>query len=349
MNEIMSFEDAIIDSQKYSKRHLILGNGFSIGCFPEIFNYPSLFNQINFDQILQLREAFRVLGTYDFEVVIKALENSRNILPIYMRDPIIIKEIDSHINRLKEVLIQTISKNHPALPSEITENQYQKCQVFLNYFLSGSEKSGHIYTLNYDLLLYWVLMHNNLIISKNDGFGNIEDELDASHVVWQGLTNSVGMQRIHFLHGAMHLFDAGYELKKYSWRRKGISLIEQIRQSIAKNEFPLFVSEGTYQQKMNKIKHHDYLSHSYRSLMANCKTKSCFFIYGHSLADNDEHILKRLGKGCFPKLYVSIYDDHNSENNRLIMNRANKLCLLRNNKCPLTVSFYDAKSANVWG
>ena len=43
MPDIITFADAIADSERFKKRHLILGNGFSIGCRANIFNYASLF------------------------------------------------------------------------------------------------------------------------------------------------------------------------------------------------------------------------------------------------------------------------------------------------------------------
>lgn len=48
MPELLSFDDAIADSEQFSKRHLILGNGFSIGCRAEIFHYESLFGEADF-------------------------------------------------------------------------------------------------------------------------------------------------------------------------------------------------------------------------------------------------------------------------------------------------------------
>ena len=42
MVDVISFQDAISDSNNYSKRHLLLGNGFSIACRADIFHYESL-------------------------------------------------------------------------------------------------------------------------------------------------------------------------------------------------------------------------------------------------------------------------------------------------------------------
>src|SRR3546814_6226682 len=51
-------------------------------------------------------------------------------------------------------------------------------------------------------------------------------------------------QRVHYLHGALHLFDAGAELQKYTWVNTGKPLLEQAREAMGADKFPLFVAEG---------------------------------------------------------------------------------------------------------
>lgn len=307
MTNLISFNEAITDSEIYSKRHLILGNGFSIGYFPNIFHYSSLYDKANFSNISEVEKVFEVINSKDFEAVIKALNDTAKIIPIYVPNTQKnVQKIEKHAEDIKGLLIKTISDNHPKHPSEIQESQYHSCKKFFNYFLEESN-TGQVYTLNYDLLLYWVLMHSNLFtnietikLNKNDGFGNVEDEFDNSYVVWQGQANKAGQQRVHYLHGALHLFDSGDKLKKYTWRRSGISLIKQICQSLESNEFP-------------------------------------FFIYGHSLAENDDHILNKISKGKFPKLYIGLYGDKCNQANKFIIQQAKKLANLRNKKYPLGI------------
>lgn len=350
---LMAFEDAIADSGTYSKRHLLLGNGFSIACRADIFHYGSLFEQANFNDCPEAEAVFALLGTHDFEAAIRALENAALVLPAYVPDGTnAIAKMREHADALKEILIQTIAGNHPAIPPEIDDAQFWACRKFLSHFLAAG---GQVFTLNYDLLLYWTLMHDDdpevdpVDLAKNDGFGNDEDDPDAEYVVWQG---EVGAHdaRIHFLHGALHLFDSGSELKKYTWVRKGIPLVEQARAAIDGNAYPLFVAEGTSSQKKAKIRHNAYLYQGFKQFTANVKTaKHCFFVFGHSLAENDDHILIRMARGKFQKLYVGIYGDPTSADNQRIMNRANELASQRHEKWPLEVAFYDAASAHVWG
>lgn len=356
MPEIISFEEAIADSNQFSKRHLLLGNGFSIACRSDIFHYESLFGEADFSEIPKAQRIFETLDTQDFEIAIKSLENGAKIFPIYapheVENAIL---MDEHALALKELLVSTIAKSHPRNPNAIEDHKYWACRHFLSYFLA-SEKGGHVFTLNYDLLLYWALMHegnpfdeDEIELKKNDSFGNDEDDPEADYVVWQGET-AAHSANIHFLHGALHLFDSGSEIQKYTWARKGTPLVEQARSAIAENKFPLFVAEGSSMQKKNKIRHNAYLYQSFKVLTSNAMTAShCFFIFGHSLAENDDHILNRLGRGKFGKLYVGIFGNPETTENKNVITRANKLAALRNYKHPLEIAFFDSSSANVWG
>lgn len=352
---LLTFAEAIADSEQFSKRHLLLGNGFSIACRPDIFHYGSLFAQADFSAVPEVTSVFELLCTQDFEIAIRSLENAAKILPAYVEQgQVAANKMQEHAASLKDILVQTIAGNHPHIPPEIPEEKFWACRQFLSHFLAG-DKAGCVFTLNYDLLLYWTLMHDDLPfdeaipLTKNDGFGNDEDEPDADYVVWQGETNAHSAS-IMFLHGALHLFDSGKELQKYTWVRKGIPLVEQAREAIARDSYPLFVAEGTSAQKKSKIRHNAYLYQGFKQFTANVQQgKHCMFIFGHSLAENDDHILKRIGKGRFQKLYVGIYGDPLEAENQNIMQRARILADLRHEKWPLEVEFYDAASAQVWG
>lgn len=352
---LRNFTDAIADSEQFSKRHLLLGNGFSIACRADIFHYGSLFAQADFAAVPEVIEVFAALDTQDFEAAIRALENAASILPAYApHDAGSVAKMIGHAGALKEILVQTIAGNHPHIPSEIPDEKFWACRRFLANFLAG-DKAGCVFTLNYDLLLYWTLMHDDMPfespvdLSINDGFGNDEDAPDAEYVVWHGETNAHSASVI-FLHGALHLFDSGNELLKYTWVRKGVPLIEQARSALHKGAFPLFVAEGTSGQKKTKIRHNAYLYQGFKQFTANVQQgKHCVFIFGHSLAENDDHILTRIGRGRFRKLYVGIYGEPDEPVNKGIMARAEALSALRNERWPLEVSFYDAASANVWG
>lgn len=353
--EVLSFEAAIDCSANYSKRHLILGNGFSIACRPDIFHYGSLYSRADFDERPKLQAAFEALGTQDFEEVIRHLEAGAKLLPIYASHAAAATEqmIDDAA-ALKEILIKTIAANHPHSPLDISEGEFSACRKFLSYFI-GRDRKGSVFTLNYDLLLYWTLMHRNELdenpidLERNDAFGNEEDNPDADYVVWQG-EKSAHSANVLFLHGALHLFDAGSELQKFTWIRTDERLVNQSRAAIRAGKYPLFVAEGQTEKKKDKIRHNAYLYQGLKQLTANAQTKThCVFIYGHSLADNDDHVWIRLGYGKFAALFISLYGDPNSPENQVIMRKAESISERRAPGYPLEIIFYDAQSAQVWG
>ena len=183
------------------------------------------------------------------------------------------------------------------MPSGVSPTAYSACRTFLAHF-------GTIYTLNYDLLLYWTLMQDELTpaITGDDGFRTPESG-PATYVTWE-VENS-DQQNVFYLHGALHIFDAGAELKKYTWVNTGVRLIDQVRDALKDDLYPLIVAEGESAQKKSKIMHSNYLSRGYRSLP---KVTGALFVYGHSLADNDEHIL-RLVEGKVKQVFISLYGD----------------------------------------
>ncbi len=354
MKKVVNFQEALKDSAQFSKRHLILGNGFSIACRPDIFHYGSLFAQADFSKTPKARKVFDVLNTQDFETAIRALESGAAILPVYSAGAAATKEMLADAKALKDLLVSTVAGNHPNIPLDIPDEKFWACRQFLSNFLVG-RNTGYVFTLNYDLLLYWTLMHedhpfgNRIALNTNDGFGNDEDDSDTDYVVWQGETGAHSAD-IHYLHGALHLFDAGHELQKYTWIRKQVRLVDQARAAINADKFPLFVAEGTSRQKFSKIRHNAYLYQGLKVLTANAdQGRHCFFIFGHSLDDNDGHILRRLGRGKFPKLYVSLYGDPANDTNKAVIEKAERLSALRKDRYPLEVVYFDAASAQVWG
>lgn len=339
--DLMVFEQALSESTVYNKRHLLVGNGFSIACRPEIFVYQRLFEQADFSTLSpSAKKVFEALDTQDFERVIKLLRDARAILAAYQGVPTKLTEtLKKDADGLRDLLVKTIASSHPEWPGEITEIEYAACRAFLANFKT-------IYTLNYDLLIYWAQMHTaeGEEPSADDGFRKPEDNYDADYVTWEP-SNSY-RQNTWFLHGALHLFDAGTEIQKYTWVNTGIRLIDQIRDALNRGYFPIFVAEGTSNEKLNRIRHNDYLAKAFRSFS---EIQGALFIYGHSLAANDDHFLKKIEKGKLNHLYIGLYGNPKSPENKTIIARANKIVARRRANKPLSVSFYSSESAKVWG
>ncbi len=338
---MLSFDEALQQSQ--TAPHLLLGNGFSRACRNEIFAYSALFDRADFAALSPTaRAAFDVLNTRDFEVVMQALRSAASLMQAY--DPTnrsLIDQLLVDAAGLREVLVTAIADNHPELPSDIEASRYAACRQFLSGFKT-------VYTLNYDLLLYWALMNDEdgLEVECDDGFRTLDDpegDGQEDYVTWE--PGRPG-QNIFYLHGALHIFDAGAEVQKYTWTRTGVRLIEQIRAALNNHLYPIFVAEGESKAKFTKIRHSDFLAKAYRSFQAIGGT---LFIFGHSMATSDEHIIKLIEKGKVKQVFISIFGDPENPANRAIQRRMDVMKASRPAKRPLEVQYFSAETAKVWG
>ena len=359
--KVVSFQDALDMSEVYGKKHLLLGNGFSIACKPDIFSYSSLFVEAKKKMSAELAAIFTALKTQDFEKVIRALMDAASILGVYLPKMLRSKRrLVKDAEQLKSDLIQAVAGTHPARPYDVSEDQYTACRMFLANFISENA-GGKVYTFNYDLLLYWTLMHEGdeldydyVALKHDDGFRKDPDVADADYVEWQGEGAANRDQNVHYLHGALHLFDAGHQLQKYTWVNTGKALVDQANEALKKNAFPLFVAEGDSFSKLTKIMHSAYLHHNLKSFDGICKTKAqrgkALFVYGHSFDKNDAHVLEKIGRGKIDHLFVSLFGSPDSEANSTIRTNVEAIAALRGPLAPeLKVTYFDAATARVWG
>jgi Domain of unknown function (DUF4917) len=346
---VLSFEEALAASKRVGgNRHLLLGNGFSIDCRPEAFTYGNLFEEADLDALAVAAEAlFGLFGTADFERVIEALRVSAEVLALYEGDLVTAERLRFDADALKEALAEVLTRKHPDNVGSIEPEEYAAARRFLANF------DGKIYTVSYDLLLYWALMQDaGPPLPRSDGFHSDPDEPDAEWVVWDGFTDY--RQRIYFLHGGLHLYDAGSRLQKITWARTGVPLVDQIRNALAENVYPLVVTEGTSEQKVSRIEHSPYL---YRGLVSMTRCSGSLFVHGHSLDANDDHVLRRIEGSKVKAVFVGLHGDPDSEPNRAIRHRAELMSERRTEnetpkpegkRVPLETAFYDAADAASW-
>src|SRR5690348_14950794 len=73
MSKLLSFGDVLKQNKDRAKLHLVLGNGFSIARFPNLFAYDALFSRANFGGHPRLKRIFDRLRSHDFEAVMRHL------------------------------------------------------------------------------------------------------------------------------------------------------------------------------------------------------------------------------------------------------------------------------------
>lgn len=343
MDDLLTFDQAynaaknILDAKGNSKNiSILLGNGFSMGYDPRRFSFTNLLESAKQNNIIpansNLLRIFKSLETADFERVIKVLEDGKLVAQIYGA-PFNIENVECDIVALKNHLVDTIMNNHPDKSVDIPKVKSEKCAEFL-------EKFDKIYSLNYDLLAYWVILQNNLG-KFTDGFGESEYEDDADYVVHKDSYQV--SNKLLFLHGGLHIFDNKTEIKKLTFCRPNEPLKNQIMRNLSKNVYPVFVSEGTSEAKLEKIMHNSYLNSCRKSLGTQGGT---LFMLGTALKSNDEHIRKTIINGVFDSLFIGIWSEQD-------LHDAN--CLKDEFEASWTGSkqrhayLYNARTVNPWG
>ena len=348
MTGMLSFDEAVAKTSD-GKPHVLLGNGFSIGAHP-VFSYGTLYEQakqVNLPD--HVTELFGWYGTTNFEQVMRQLAEARRFAEHYqLAGTGSGRDMAADYDLLKGALVGAIADTHPATPSEIGEGNLASSANFLKSFKK-------VFTTNYDLLLYWASASLDSFPFQ-DGFGRDRDT-PSDYVVFRQTTTGTGL--MCFLHGALHLTTVDGEVRKFVWNTTGIPLMEQIRATLEQGHYPLVVSEGTELDKRRRIESSSYLSWALRRFEG---IRGTLFTYGWALSEQDGHLLQAIARNSgLRSLCVGVYGDPNSEPNRGLMATARELADRRKILHPeakaghkrrpyeLSVSFFDAATAKVWG
>lgn len=348
MNKLKTYDEVMthLRSKADRKTHLLLGNGFSISYDKDIFSYNALHNSIMSNNDEVVKKVFQVLNTQNFELVMQQLDNFRTIAQIFHTPADIVAEVEGAVERLRNKLLETISNIHPDQVFSVPENKSAACAEFLSKYLANG---GHIFSTNYDLLLYWILMRNE-IENCIDGFGRYAENVDEGKhikeedIEWSDLTwgKYKSKQNIHYLHGALPLFDDRSNIIKAESQR-GEWLLEAIKSKITNMKYPIFVAAGDSQQKLDHISHNKYLTFCYDKLS---EITGSLVVFGFSFGENDKHIIEAINKaavfrddGALLSVYIGVY----SENDYDHINSIRKAF-----KCK-KLEMFDASTVNIWG
>lgn len=343
---LMSFEEVVTSLKKKNRTmSLLLGNGFSMAYDRGIFSYNALYTFLTSQEDELLNKLFGAIKTKNFELVMQQLDTTIALLDAFGSDPELKGQIRLASQRLKNGLLKSVQELHPEHVYKIPDEKAVACANFLRLFLEGD---GHVYTTNYDLLLYWVLMRKD-VANPVDGFGrelenpvevNEGAEPEWSELLWGP---NRGDQNIHYLHGALHIFDGGAEVIKEQYDRDAY-LLQNISTRLDNGSYPIFVTAGSGDEKLEHIRHNRYLSHCYDKL---CACDGSLVTFGFNFGPYDEHIIEAINKASKygskkpPKLwsvYIGAYSDSDVEHIKSIENRFHS-----------KVHIFDAKTANVWG
>lgn len=291
-----------------NEKTLILGNGFGI-------SYDGAFesNHFSWNTLLELcdiEEGSQLYGllaecNFDFELVHQKLNNAIDILTRYSPENALILDLQNQVQILRDQLTIAVANSHPQSfnidfnteNGRIKKQKIEACREFLRKF-------SKVFSLNYDLLLYWVRCFDRNCLGQ-DSFDNEDGDLvfypdpEANYL---------------FPHGALFLFRDGVSAKK-SRSTMANPILARVEENIRNGIFPMCVSEGTGNQKLESIKSNSYLLFSYEKMM---ECEGTVFTFGCSfLDDKDSHIITALLKSPSTKIVVGEYNPTDESFHRL--------------------------------
>jgi Domain of unknown function (DUF4917) len=324
MPDVISFEQAI-KASRGRMRTVLLGNGFSIAQGGGHFLYANLLEVCKLPSDSPIRKVFEKLRVYDFEVVMRALEEAAHIEIAY-GDEAKAEQFWNDSTIVRDALIAAIREVHPGIRFEIPDAQCEACGKFLMRF-------DRIFTLNYDLLLYWVVLAATR--GFQDGFG-LGDGIDGFR------TFSLGANcNTYYLHGALHLF-LDPKLDTVKRVLTGSKIIDDIAATIReRSQSPLIVAEGTAAQKISKIKSVPYLHHCYDALAS---VSGSLFIFGHGASSKDAHIYDAICRSDLDTVFFCVHKPA-EHLNKIQEEVARYVARSRD----ITWHYVDAATADVWG
>ena len=127
------------------------------------------------------------------------------------------------------------------------------------------------------------------------------------------------------------------------------SILETIADFWEKNNsLPLFVSEGTYQEKLEVISSSNYLSYVIHEELPN--GGDSLVIYGWGIGKQDTHILEQIARGTYQQIAVSVYKGNKEDEqiNREVEEIVQRIISTAKNIDEDNIKFFDAQSAGCW-
>ncbi len=329
-SEICNWNDIASD---FRGGGLILGNGASIAV-DDNFDYPSLFEKAREREYITdpINRIFEDLQTTDFEFVLRELWHSKRINSALNLDPE--DKITDAYNSVKEALISTVHTVHENAVYESVKEKLKKASNFLSQFQK-------IFSLNYDLLVYWTMM-----IGNDDSSNKFKDGFTfGGGFNWETALDPGESTIVFYPHGNLiigrHLEGGDFKICRRQQRRDLLSTITGIWRE--ENIVPVFVSEGSKEQKKKTILHSPYLDIINNYFLRNIGEK--VVIYGWSMTERDDHIVEAICKKNPEKFAVSLHTD-NPEHTVTREKIKNKL--RRKLGHQLQISFFDAQCEDCW-
>ncbi|MDL1163022.1 DUF4917 family protein [Yersinia pestis] len=273
-------------------QNILIGNGFSIW-FSQRFNYKTLLEKCE-DLFEQDRQLFLELKTSNFETCLSVLNSASLVNKLYNLEADHAESYD----RIKTSLINVVRKVHVER-SSIPGYRFDQAESLF-------KKAKNIFTTNYDLLPYWIILSLKSEL-KDDQFGDAfsYDMNNPKRVSGLYFTEEFRTRRkMFYLHGNLSLFMEGGFIKKIT-NANNQNILSLVEKKINDGTPPLFVSEGTWELKKTSIESNQYLRFCFKKF---ARLQGNLTIFGQRLDEqSDNHIIDVIKKSKINKIAYAMY------------------------------------------
>ena len=319
----------------YENGNLIIGNGASVALHQK-FRFDSLKEEAEKLKLFNedISKLFIEFDTCDFELILRLVWHAKLVNKhLGIIDP----KIDSAYKNIKNALIEVVKEVH-CEHAEIFDQLPQLYQF--------TKRFRTIVSLNYGLILYWILMYGN----KHEDGHKFKDCFQANGFFrdnWQDLRNPIRRERevtlAFYQHGNLSIFRNAKNIENKLQRGDFESLLEGITSQWNDEKIPLFVAEGTGTKKLESIKSSPYLSTVFHEVLSGLIAEnSNLVIYGWSLGEQESHLVQQIFKNkIVAKVAISTYSQDQDECHRIYR-------LIKGISPNIEVEFFDSKSSGCW-
>ena len=274
-------------ADRYARGAVLLGNGVSINVAPA-FDYRSLWAKAATGWpaggfTAADRRLFDAFGEHgNFERVLADLAAAIAVAGACEQPTAVYEERYDSIRRALGAAVHAV---HVAWADVAAETLEALCAGLLAF--------DHVFTTNYDLLVYWAMSRD--FPRFDDGF-----RADGRHVAGEPIA---GRTAVHFLHGALHLVVDEEDGGARKLRRGSRALLDQFGHE-EPGTHPLLVTEGTAADKRRTIKANAYLDHCLERLREH---DGPLVVLGHSLSRHDQHLIDAIRLHPDRRVAVSVH------------------------------------------
>lgn len=264
---------------------IVLGNGASISVHPG-FAYSSLLETARTHGLISepLKKVFDHFKTTDFEFILRALANASAV-----NDALGIKDsaTGGAYGDVKKALIEAVRKVHVS---------YDDASRSLDAAAGYLARFDTVVSLNYDLLVYWAMLKRNTDLGASlfkDCFVKASTfEYDWSYLR-QPRAPATSATLVFYPHGHLALGTTVFGDERKIASSEKVTLLDAVFDQWESGAVsPLFVSEGTSEQKQSTINRSSYLKTVYEEILPELGTRiAC---YGWSMSEQDNHLLKAI-------------------------------------------------------